>query len=144
MRNLLCLLMITLLAALTGCKEPQPVESTNPKSEPLEVERVKAEAGVGKQGQIIGDKEGILRTPVKAYFNASQKVQFLKVQQALNLYEAEHGFKPKTEEEFMSRIIEFNRIELPELPEGQSYVWDSEVGELLVERPQQSPAANDR
>jgi hypothetical protein len=137
------MLAVAFLTAVTGCKEPKPPESADADAVPVELERVKAEAGVGKQGQIIGDKEGFLRTPVKAYFSARQQIQFLKVQQALNLYEAEHGFKPKSHEEFMSKIIEFNLIELPELPAGQSYIWDPERGELLVERPQQSTTAAD-
>ena len=126
------------MTLLSGCKEPPPkvVEGEVQKDpDVVETERVKAEAGVGKQGQIIGDKEGIFRTPVKGYFKAKQQIVFLSVEHALNLYEGAEGHKPKTHEEFMSKIIEFNRIQLPELPEGHTYVWDPEAGELLVERP---------
>ena len=135
MRFLLSCLVVLLLFS-TGCKEPEgaPVAEAEPQGE-VEMERVKAEAGVGKQGQIIGDKQGFLRTPAKALFTAKQKIAFLKVEHALNLYDAEHGFKPKTEEEFMEKVIKFNNIELPVLPEGQIYVWDGEAGELLVEKP---------
>ena len=119
-----------------GCKPPEdPNAVAEVEADSGETERVKAEAGVGKQGQVIGNKEGFLRTPVKALFVAKQRVAFLKVEQALNLYNAEHGFKPKTHEEFMEKIIKPNNIELPELPEGQTYVWDPEAGELMVEKP---------
>ena len=136
--NLLSILVLPIFV-LPGCKEPQPVgqveDSAPEDAGEVEMEQVKAEAGVGKQGQIIGDKEGFLRTPVKALFKVKQQAEFLKVEYALNLYEAEHGYKPKTEEEFMKKIVEFNNIKLPELPEGQKYVWDAEQGELMVERP---------
>lgn len=138
MRILYLTLMLGWLV-IAGCKEPAPPGTNTPDdvtaNQPGETERVKAEAGVGKQGQIIGDKEGIIRTPVKAYFNVKQRAEFMKVDYALKLYEAEHGYKPKTEEEFMSKIVEFNQIQLPELPEGQKYVWDAEGGELMVEKP---------
>ena len=135
MRFLLSCLVV-LLVFSTGCKEPEgaPVADAEPQGE-VEMERVKAEAGVGKQGQIIGDKQGFLRTPAKALFTSKQKLAFMSIQHAVNLYDAEHGFKPKTHEEFMDKIIDFNGIELPELPEGQTYVWDGEAGELLVEKP---------
>lgn len=142
MRNskLLSLLLVASLLIFSGClAEPVPVTEEGGaaagEAGPQEMEQVKAEAGVGKQGQIIGDKEGVLVTPVKALFKVKQQAAFLKVDYALKLYDAEHGYKPKTEEEFMAKIIEFNKIELPELPEGQKYFWDPEAGELMVERP---------
>ena len=136
MRYLAMLALVCSLIIL-GCKEPAPPGGTAKADEggEVEMERVKAQAGVGKQGQVIGKKEGVLRTPVKALFTAKQKIAFMKVEHALNLYDAEHGYKPKTHEDFMSKIVEFNNIELPELPEGQTYIWDPEAGELLVEKP---------
>ena len=118
-----------------GCMPPEAPQADAEADKPKEMERVKAEAGVGKEGQIIGDKEGFLRTPAKALFTAKQKLAFMQVQQALNLYDAEHGYKPKSHEEFMEKIIDFNNIPLPELPEGQTYIWDAEAGELMVEKP---------
>ena len=89
-----------------GCKPPEDtsVAQQDPDA-PVETELVKAEAGVGKQGQVIGNKDGFLRTPAKAFFKAKQQLEFLKVQHALNLYDAEHGFKPKTEEESWRRSL---------------------------------------
>ena len=39
---------------------------------------------------------------------------------------------PKTQQEFMTEIIEKNGIRLPELPPGDEYVYDAQKGELLV------------
>ena len=130
------LIVLMFAGSMIGCQEPEaPVTAEAQNDGPTEMERVKAEAGVGKEGQIIGDKEGFLRTPAKVLFSAKQKIAFLKVERAVNLYDGLEGHKPKTHEEFMEKVIKFNNIELPELPEGQIYIWDPEAGELLVERP---------
>lgn len=97
-----------------------------------EMVREEAKAGVGAKGRIEG--EGILVTPVKTYFLAKEKITFdIQVAQAMNLYKGEHGFAPKTEEEFWEKIIRFNQIALPELPEGHRYVYDVEKEDLMVE-----------
>ncbi len=133
---------ILVLAAMScGCKPPYDARTGSAKSdEPkvVETERIAAETGVGKEGQTLKGKEGVLITPVKALFDTKQRVVFeMQIPQAMNLYKAEKGYPPKTEEEFMSQIIEFNNIQLPELPAGQRYVYDAEKGELMVERPKQ-------
>ena len=92
-----------------GCQEPEAPVSAEQKNEgPTEMERVKAEAGVGKEGQIIGDKEGFLRTPAKALFTAKQKIAFMKVEHAVNLYDGFEGHKPKTHE-----AISYTHLTLP-------------------------------
>lgn len=139
MRLACCSMFIVCFVGLfSGCADPvAPAAENQTDDAPVEMERVKAEAGVGKQGQVIGDKEGILRTPAKALFTAKQKIAFMKVEHALNLYEGLEGHKPKSHEEFMEKVIKFNNIELPELPEGQTYVWDPDESQLLVEKPKQ-------
>lgn len=94
----------------------------------------KAEAGVTGKGNYGGP--GMVTTPISVYFQAREQIIFLTVQQALNLYEGEHGHKPKTEDEFMKQVIEFNQIKLPQLPPGSKYKYDPQKGELMVERPQ--------
>lgn len=79
---------------------------------------------------------GIVTTPISVYFQAQERVIFLQVDQAMNLYQAEHGHKPKSEDEFMKQIIQFNQIRLPQLQPGSKYKYDPEKGELLVERSQ--------
>jgi hypothetical protein len=63
---------------------------------------------------------------------------FDNVTYAIKLYEAEHGFKPKTHEAFMKEIIEANQpaLKLPKLPEGHTYKYDPQKGELMVEHPE--------
>ena len=122
-----------------GCAPPHDtVQAPEEPAAPVETELVAAEAGVGKEGQKLKGKEGVMITPIKALFNTKQRVAFeFKIEPALRLYEAEKGHRPKTQEEFMKKIIEFNQIELPELPDGHRYFYDTTKGELMVERPKE-------
>lgn len=98
-------------------------------------DRVLEKAAVGATGK--GNYEpGLTTTPLNVYFTVKERVVYeIAIPQALALYEATNGFKPKTQEIFMKEIIEFNKIELPALPEGHRYVYDPKLGELMVEHP---------
>ncbi len=119
-------------AAATEAAAPPPAV------EPPAVERVAAEAGVGKKGQSLKNDTGIVVEPVKQLIRFEQKAVFgISIKQALELYKGEHGFYPKTHEEFMDKVIKFNNISLPELPAGQRYIYDPEQAQLMVEKPKQ-------
>ncbi len=106
----------------------EPAEATPPPS------RQVADVGVGKKGRTLG--EGILMTPVKAFFTSREMVAFrIQIPKAMQLYKAENGFAPRSHEEFMREIIQKNQIALPELPPGCRYVYDPEREELMVEQP---------
>jgi hypothetical protein len=99
-------------------------------------ERVKAEKGVGIKGRSLDQYEGILVTPAKAYFTVRERIVFEdQIPHALNLYKATEGQGPKSQAEFMEKIIQFNRIKLPQLPPDAKYVYDVEQETLMVERP---------
>jgi len=51
------------------------------------------------------------------------------------LFAATEGRKPNSHEEFMNKIIKFNKIQLPTLPAGEKYVYDPQEGELMVQKP---------
>ncbi len=70
--------------------------------------------------------------PAITLFAVQQRVVFeIQIPQAMNLYQAEKGYKPKTHNDFMN-LIKANNINLPELPAGQVYKYDVEKGELWV------------
>ena len=98
-----------------------------------EYEREVAKVGYGKQGRKYGG--GIITEPVSQYFKQRDRLELIKIQSAMNLYKGEHGYFPKTQEEFMAKIIKPNSISLPELPEGQRYAYDAKSGQLMVEKP---------
>lgn len=98
-------------------------------------EREVAAVGVGKKGHYDG--EGPMRTPVSQYFRLQEKIAFdIEIPHALELYKAtDPQFKgPKSHEEFMEKIIQANRIALPELPEGERYEYDPQDEKLYVVR----------
>jgi hypothetical protein len=115
---------------------PPPVTTAlpPPPAPPAAPVREKAQAGVGVKGRSL-QGGGYVATAFATWFHVDQKVTFGLITQAMNLYEAEHGEKPKSHEEFMDKIIGFNQIKLPKLPDGDRYVYDPERGELMVEHP---------
>lgn len=122
----------------SGGGPPPPSRAPVPELPPPQPERVVAEAGVGVKGRTLTGK-GYLQTVFRTKFQTEQRLEFMKIEHALNLFEAEHGRKPKSHEEFMEKIVTFNQIQLPRLPEGEKYVYDPADGELYVERPGTAP-----
>ena len=98
-------------------------------------EFIKADVGIGEKGRGYGG--GLITTEVKAYWTAKEHLTLLNLQHALDLYRANdpNGKGPKTQDEFMKKVVKENDIKLPELPEGHRYVYDPHTEELLVEQP---------
>jgi hypothetical protein len=96
-----------------------------------------AEVGVGKKGKSLEDEKGVgkmIVQPAVALFRFRQKAVFeIQIPHAMALYKASHGNFPKTQEEFDTKIIQANNIQLPELEEGQRYVYDPQTSKLMVE-----------
>jgi hypothetical protein len=117
---------------------PEPSVSPEPAVTPQpDVDRVKADVGVGAKGRGLDKLQpGVLVTPAKAYFTMREKAIFqIQIPSAMQLYEGLHGSAPRTHEQFMTEIIQANQIKLPDLPPGQSYLYDPEAKELMVQRP---------
>lgn len=138
--------LAALVVGIAGCQPPaKPVAQQEaagaPEPPPAATERVAALPGVGKQGQSLtaSDSQGVagmIVEPARAYFKAKQKIVFeIQVPNALKLYKGLNGAAPKDHDEFMQKVIQENRIQLPELPAGQRYVYDPETEQLMVERP---------
>lgn len=111
---------------------PEPSETASP-----DAQRVKADVGVGAKGRGLDKFQGgVLVTPAKAYFTLRERAIFqVQIPQAMQMYQALHGSAPQSHDQFMKEIIQANRIQLPELPTGQRYVYDPQAKELMVERP---------
>lgn len=79
--------------------------------------------------------------PLAAYGPIIERLSKMHIEQAVNLFYAEHGRFPKSYEEFMERIVRANHIELPVLPGNLQYQYDVENHRLeVVEIP---PAEDD-
>lgn len=108
-------------------------------NEPVVMERVKAEAGVGERGRSLENETGVgkmIAEPAKALFSFEQKAVFdIQIPQAMQLFKAMQGRDPESHDEFMEKIVKANRLQLPKLPEGHKYVYDTDSSQLMVERP---------
>ncbi len=104
------------------------------KERPENKERVVAETGVGVKGRTL-DPGGLMTSSARALFRTKERLVFIQVEHALNLFRATDGNFPKSHEQFMAEIIKANNLKLPELPAGAKYVYDPAKGELMVERP---------
>jgi hypothetical protein len=83
---------------------------------------------------------------VGAHRHITTRMDDLAWTQAIQHYKATTGKMPKDHEEFMREVIVAGGIPLPELEQGQEYLWDPSEGDwgtlYIVEPiPQQSPAA---
>lgn len=92
-----------------------------------------AQVGDGKKGQGYGG--GPISEPARQYFRTRERIVFaIQIPEAMKLYKALNGQAPKTHEEFIEKIINENGIRLPQLREGDKYVYDPDAEELMIER----------
>ena len=125
--------------------EPPPAEVPVPPQEDAPAqegttEMVRAEAGVGVRGQSLSPGTGnnpmeIITVPVRTYFTVQQRLDFQRVDAAMNYFRGEHGRLPNSHNEFMEKIIQANHLQLPQLRPNEKYIYDPVAGELKVERP---------
>lgn len=73
---------------------------------------------------------GYLGATAGAKFHAEFQMMILSIDHANQLYMAEKGDFPESQEEFIKNIVEFNKIKLPEIPEDEEYCYVPEQGEL--------------
>ncbi len=102
-------------------------------SEPAPPPARPAEVGVGRKGHGYGT--GPIAAPLAARWRAAERLVFdVQIPHAMNLFKATHGRAPDSHEEFVQEIIDFNRIDLPELPDGRQYRYDPDTEQLMVIR----------
>jgi hypothetical protein len=89
-------------------------------------------------GQEVVTPEVKITNPVtgalEAYEPIVQKLAGLGIDHAVGLFQAEEGRYPNSYDEFMTRIIKANNIQLPGLPAGLEYQYDVENHKLKIVR----------
>jgi len=115
---------------------PTPPPATPPQEETTE--RVKAEKGVGIKGRSLDQYEGVVVTPVKAYFAARERIFFeIEFKGNYDRWRASADKAPQDYDELKAQFLDPLGLtgKLPKLPPGHKYVWDGTAEELQVERP---------
>lgn len=111
--------------------KPQVVENPTPET-PAGTVREKAEVGMGEKGHY---GTGVLTTPLDIRWRADERMTLNKIEYGMKMYKGEHGYAPKTHKEFMDKIIKDGMIKLPELPEGEQYLYDPQTEQLMIQKP---------
>lgn len=102
--------------------DKQPVVTPNPQP---------AQVGVGRKGKSYGG--GIITEPASQYWKAKEQIAFnIQIPSGMNTFKALNDRAPASHEEFMEKIINEGRIELPELPPGKRYEYDPQTEQLMV------------
>ena len=71
---------------------------------------------------------------LEAYQPLKRKIAGLGIDHAVGLFHALEGRYPKDHDEFMTRIIDENKLRLPALPSEMSYQYDVANHKLVVIR----------
>lgn len=129
-------------SAISTAAEQKPAQTTSKaKSEPASPKPApgmtleKAQAGSGDKGR--GYEPGVITTPVAVYFTARERIMFeIQIPALLQDFEFQNNRSPKSNEEFMEKVIKKNNIQLPSLPPNSRYVYDPKEKQLMVEKPQ--------
>jgi hypothetical protein len=102
--------------------ERRAKEAAKPREPQIEV----VTAHSPKKGRSL-EGGGYLSVVTGTRFWAEHQMTLNVVRKNLDLYKAERGYYPKTQEDFMRDIIERWEVNLPELPEGWEYYYDPET-----------------
>ncbi|MDR1384272.1 MAG: hypothetical protein LBJ67_10605 [Planctomycetaceae bacterium] len=94
------------------------------------------QVGDGKKGHYEEfGRISIFQRTIGTMYRTQERMDGNLIKHAMDLYKAEHDSFPKTHEEFMTQIIEYNHIKLPELKEGCRYEYNPQSGELEIYGP---------
>lgn len=137
-RATLAAVLLTLGMVIPGCSteteklpelpkapapEPAPpVADTRPKSVPLGEPTRQTQSAIGG-----------------AYRSSLARIEDIQITHQLNLYQAEHGHYPRSNEEFHEKFMKGYKIPYPQMDEGYELVYDPEdqaVYQKMIEEPE--------
>lgn len=114
--------------------QSQPAPSANSNPNPENAGSKKAQVGVGKKTSRLS--KSLIGYEFAALYCVRERMVFdVQIPEAMKLFKATEDRNPRSQEEFMEKIIKANNIHLPELSEGETYRYDPKTGELWVDPP---------
>ncbi|MCA9259201.1 MAG: hypothetical protein KDA61_08375 [Planctomycetales bacterium] len=108
--------------------------------EPVGEESRRVTANDPEKGRRSRAAGGYLGAVAGSYFYAKHQAIFLNIEHALDLFWGTEGRYPNSHEEFMTKIIQANNLQLPELMEGEEYVYVPEEGREGLHIRKETPA----
>ena len=105
---------------------PAPVVETRPESVPLGQSTRQTQSAIGG-----------------AYRSSLARIDNYAITHQLNLYQAEHGHYPRSNEEFHEKFMKGYQIPYPEMEEGYELVYDPEenaIYQKLIKEPEEMEA----
>jgi hypothetical protein len=114
---------------------PQAAQPAAPAQPSGQTEMMTLDGNTSLQGQGYGG--GLITEPVHQFFSMRNLIMWDQIKHDMDIWQAIHNRWPKNAQEFQKEILEPARIELPDLPPGNRYVYNPKTGELLVARKSQ-------
>lgn len=133
---------LLLVVFFAGCVDQQTQDSTAKSNEPGELAKPKMTGKIGEfdpaaDNEIV-DTDVKISNPItgalEAYGPLKQQISGMAVTQAVEMFRATEGRYPKTYNEFVSKVVEANRIRLPVPGNGLEYQYDVQNHCLVVVR----------
>lgn len=129
-----------LMAFAVGCGDVSPTKSSGE----IELAKPKETQEIGEfdatAGSEVVDSEVKISNPItgalEAYGPMKQQISGFAVTQAVEMFRATEGRYPKDYQEFLSRVIQANKIRLPEPGKGLEYQYDVKNHRLVVVKKQ--------
>lgn len=125
--------LVAACLSMTGCADTSPP----PAPQGLPTTNKIGEFDPNANSEIV-PLDAKVTDPITGPLEILRKVRIqlpsLQIEHALNLYNASEGHYPRTHEEFMTQIIEYNRLKLPQLPPDLEYQYDVAEHKLVIVR----------
>ena len=118
-----------------GPPEPARVQATQEQATQVQATQVQA-TQEKEEGASDGGIADIVLIPLKTYKKVKTNLNEIQITHQMKNFETINGRKPKDFPEYKKKILDPLRITLPELPQGDRYVYRPEEGssgELMVQ-----------
>jgi hypothetical protein len=93
---------------------------------------IPAVPGVGGKGSDLDP--GPIATPIQAMWTAKERIQFIEIGRPMQIYMASHGHFPKTQGEFMAKIVQEYGLQWP-----AEFIYDPEAAAKMTEYDANNP-----
>ena len=126
------------LALLSGCMDSLAKQTQKKPNEGIigkKTDKIK-EFDPNAAKQVVSDSKVKVDDPLlyamQAYGPMIEQISTMYIDHAIDLFHASEDRYPKDYNEFMTRIIKENQIQLPVLPGGAEYAYDVEKHKLRI------------